>query len=396
MAMSQTQAPLFQDEAVVNAMGGAGVREIISALTDASFNDSKNNAELQRELYQKYKLADKTIETFQIGKITDDIIESLQKNEPDKINSNSLSALGLCHFQDLHLSNEIFIPFPDVNGSLVGFYARHFHELARNDIVQTFNNEQVSFLHRECLYLNREVVLCENALDLFKLFEARIFNGLSIMGPRSINAVQLGELRKYGVQRVILAFQNTVDSNEAANELADILENMNIACRRMKLPEGKSLRDIQVDGDYGSEKNNIRDLYEMAENANRILLDDSSPHFKTWKYDLTTLSGICNFYIFEIAYVRPNFAWTIAAPALDNFRRWLIKNVESPGALSPSTLSSYELYLALAQRNRKGDYLVHKTQETRYREAKLMFETLEAYGVISITGEPCVPKRVLH
>jgi DNA primase len=109
--------------------------------------------------------------------------------------------------------NRVIVPVRDIDGNIVGFTGRTLYEdwkdrkIGKWEHSQGFPKEQHLFnIHKAAKYISEtgDAIICEGPLDVLRLEQADIHNGVAIFG-RTLHNGQIGLLMKAGARRLIIA-----------------------------------------------------------------------------------------------------------------------------------------------------------------------------------------------
>lgn len=129
--------------------------------------------------------------------------------------------IGITREQYKEMSNRVIFPVRDINGAIVGFTGRTLFQDWKQRKISKWHHSK-GFASKENLFnIDRalthiketgQAIICEGPIDVLRLEQAGIHNGVAIFG-RELHNEQIGLLLKAGVQRLVLA----LDSDNAGS-----------------------------------------------------------------------------------------------------------------------------------------------------------------------------------
>lgn len=83
-----------------------------------------------------------------------------------------------------------------------------------------------------------DIILCSSVLDALTVRCAGLHNVTCTLGIKGLTEAHVSAFEFYRVQRVSIAFERTPAANRAARLIAQVLNSIDIECRRVVLPAG--------------------------------------------------------------------------------------------------------------------------------------------------------------
>ncbi len=138
-----------------------------------------------------------------------------------------------------HFNGSLVIPVFDEHGAVQEVYGRKI----RSDLnAGTPLHLYLPGAHRgvwniEALQASREIILCEALIDALSFWVAGFRNVTTSYGVEGFTADHLAAFKRYGTQRVILAYDRDDAGERAADALAEKLIAAGIGCYRIHFPK---------------------------------------------------------------------------------------------------------------------------------------------------------------
>jgi len=139
-----------------------------------------------------------------------------------------------------HLNGSITIPIFDEQGAVVGMYGRKINQKLRSG---TPLHLYLPGPHRgiwnwEALRDSKEIILCESLIDALTFWCAGYRNVTAAYGCEGFLGDHREAFRKWGTERVLIAFDRDQAGDRAADKLAAELEESGIRSARVLFPKG--------------------------------------------------------------------------------------------------------------------------------------------------------------
>jgi len=139
-----------------------------------------------------------------------------------------------------HFNGSLVIPIVDEAGHVVEVYGRKI----RNDLHRSIPRHlYLPGPHRgvwnvEALAASKEIILTEALIDALTFWCAGFRNVTSAYGVEGFTEDHLSAIRRYGTQRVLIAYDRDDAGDRAAESLAERLIAEGIECWRVQFPKG--------------------------------------------------------------------------------------------------------------------------------------------------------------
>jgi DNA primase catalytic core len=145
-----------------------------------------------------------------------------------------------------HLAGRLVVPISDRAGSVHQLYGRWLSGTSKSkDIVchLYLARSQDLVFNPVALELGKELIVCEAILDALTLWKAGFKNVTTAYGERGVPKALYSAIVEHGIERVIIAFDNDDNGDEAAKDFAAQVEQRGVAAWRMQLPAGMDVND---------------------------------------------------------------------------------------------------------------------------------------------------------
>src|SRR5579863_7199470 len=144
-----------------------------------------------------------------------------------------------------HFSGCLVIPIRDEAKSVVGVYGRRVILHLKSEITRHL---YLPGPHRgvwniEALQASREIILCEALIDALSFWCAGYRNVTAAYGVHGVTAEHLEAFKRYGTEKVLVAFDRDEAGDKAAAELAPRLAEAGIDVYRILFPRGMDAND---------------------------------------------------------------------------------------------------------------------------------------------------------
>lgn len=162
--------------------------------------------------------------------------------------------IGACLQPRRYMSNRIVIPVWNLEGELVGFTGRTLDDSWKEKEIPKWKHSKGGWVSHNLFNINFAapfiehdgvVIVCEGPLDVLRLEQAGIHNGVAILGKKSYNE-QLSLLIKCGATRLFLALDNDA-AGKVGKESAIKLASCMFDVDELKIPESyKDLGEMET------------------------------------------------------------------------------------------------------------------------------------------------------
>ncbi|HEX7771755.1 MAG TPA: toprim domain-containing protein [Pyrinomonadaceae bacterium] len=191
------------------------------------------------------------IERFQLGYAN----RTLGYRLPSKLNATGrelrgrLQQLGIYRESGHeHFNGSLVIPVFDEHGAVTEVYGR---KILNNLRVGTPLHLYLPGPHRgvwnmEALAATKEIILCEALVDALTFWCAGYRNVTASYGVEGLTEDHLAAFKRYGIERVLLAYDRDEAGEKAAQALAEKLIAQGIECFRIHFPKGMDANEYAL------------------------------------------------------------------------------------------------------------------------------------------------------
>jgi len=139
-----------------------------------------------------------------------------------------------------HLNGSVVIPVFDEEGRVTGLYGRKITPNLRpgTPLHLYLPGPHRGVFNVEALQASREVILCEALIDALTFWCAGFRNVTSSYGVEGFTEDHWKAFRRYGTERVLIAYDRDEAGERAAERLAGELIEAGIGCYRIQFPRG--------------------------------------------------------------------------------------------------------------------------------------------------------------
>ncbi len=212
-------------------------------------NLNSKEGEEARNYLKKRHLSDDTIKEFKIGYSLDDSKYLYNVLMKKKYDIDKLDELGLINKDGLsgydRFVNRIMIPITNLEGKIVGFTGRIFHD---EDTAKYINTKETSIYKKGNIIFNyynaknyirdeKVALLVEGNMDAIRISTSGIKNVLALMGT-ALTKEQIAILKKLRVP-IILMLDNDNAGEIATLNIGDALSKNDVACSVVRLEGAK-------------------------------------------------------------------------------------------------------------------------------------------------------------
>jgi DNA primase len=278
----------------------------------------------------------------------------------------------------------MIIPYRGRDGKIIGAYGRRPRHQRRSPAYHLYwNAQQVPLFNIPNTHAHDSLILCKSAVDVLTLLTAGIKNVVATMGYKGLNEIQLNQLQQSGVRCICIAFDNTPTANQYALLVAQALNAVGIACRRMKLPLGHDVNR------YAMTQTDVASVFKrLVDNAIPLQLryGELVPRVKDdWLKQFVSIEDCVNFYLEEQKHSGNAFRTINTARIhLDRFQEYCYsQGIEQITTVGDELLKSYQRYLIKEKNIFTGQIISRVTQMERMDAVSRMLSRLYYYGIIS-------------
>lgn len=147
-----------------------------------------------------------------------------------------------------HFNGCLVIPVFDEQGRVLEVYSRKITPglPKRVPLHLYLPGPHHGVLNVEALAASREVILCEALIDALTFWCAGFRNVTASYGIEGFTEDHLDAFRRYGTERVLIAYDRDEAGERAAEKLADLLGSEGIECFRVQFPRGMDANEYAL------------------------------------------------------------------------------------------------------------------------------------------------------
>lgn len=275
------------------------------------------------------------------------------------------------------------IPYCDQDGKIIGAYGRRPRHQRRSPAYHLYwNIQQAPLFNMPNASTHDSLILCKSAVDVLTLLTAGVKNVVATMGYKGFNEAQLNQLQQSGVRCIYIAFDNTPAANQCALLVAQALNAVGIACRRVKLPLGHDINR------YAMTQTDLANVFNrLVEDAVPLKLryGELMPRIKDhWLKQFVSIEDCVSFYLEEQKNSDNAFRTINAARIhLDRFQEYChSRRVDQITSVNDKLLKSYQHYLTREKNVFTGQVISRATQMERMDTVSRMLSRLHYYGIL--------------
>jgi len=147
-----------------------------------------------------------------------------------------------------HFNGSLVIPVMDEAGSVTEVYGRKIRSDLRpgTPLHLYLPGPHRGVWNVEALAASKEVILCEALIDALTFWCAGLRNVTSSYGVEGFTDEILAAFKRYGTERVLIAYDRDEAGDRAASSLAERLMLEHIECYRIELPKGMDANEYAL------------------------------------------------------------------------------------------------------------------------------------------------------
>jgi DNA primase len=145
-----------------------------------------------------------------------------------------------------HFRGSLLIPIFDETGSVVEIYGRKIgKKLSKDTIVHLYlPGPHKGVWNFSCLAASKEIILCEALIDALTFWCYGFRNVTTSYGINGFTKDHLEAFKRYGTERVLIAYDRDEAGENAAKKLAEKLMAEGIGCFRVQFPMGQDANEF--------------------------------------------------------------------------------------------------------------------------------------------------------
>ena len=140
-----------------------------------------------------------------------------------------------------HFSGSLIMPIVDEAGQVVEVYGRKRRDDLRPGTPKHLYlpGPHRGVWNRPALLASTEIILCEALIDALTFWVAGFRNVTASYGVQGFTEEHLSAFQRYGLQRVLIAYDRDAAGDRAALALAERLVGLGMDCYRVRFPHGQ-------------------------------------------------------------------------------------------------------------------------------------------------------------
>lgn len=139
-----------------------------------------------------------------------------------------------------HFRGSVVVPILGERGQLVQMYGRKIGPKLREGtpLHLYLAGPHAAVWNVDALATSKEIILCEALLDAMTFWAAGYRHVITSYGVSGFTEAHRTALRRYGTERVLIAYDADAAGDRGAEQVAEELKHMGIACYRVHFPRG--------------------------------------------------------------------------------------------------------------------------------------------------------------
>lgn len=226
-------------------------REILRQVIDYYHATLKESPEVLRYLEKRGLRSPEMIERFKLGFANRTLGYRLppKRCKAGEEIRGRLQRLGIYRASGHeHFTGSLVIPVMDEAGSVAEVYGRKIRDDLpdRSPIHLYLPGPHKGVWNVEALVSSKEIILCEALIDALTFWSAGYRNVTSSYGIQGFSDDHLKAFKRYGTERVLIAYDRDDAGERAAEILAEKLMKEGIACYRIRFPRGMDANECAL------------------------------------------------------------------------------------------------------------------------------------------------------
>jgi DNA primase catalytic core len=144
-----------------------------------------------------------------------------------------------------HFTGSLVIPVIDETGQVQEVYGRKINDNLREGtpLHLYLPGPHQGVWNLSALQATKEIILCESLIDALTFWCAGYRNVTASYGVEGFTAEHLAAFKRYGIERVLIAYDRDGAGDQAAGKLAAQLLQEGLDCYRIEVPKGMDIND---------------------------------------------------------------------------------------------------------------------------------------------------------
>lgn len=147
-----------------------------------------------------------------------------------------------------HFNGSVVIPVFDETGQVTEIYGRKIlNNLRKGTPYHLYlPGQHHGVFNWQALQASHEIILCEALVDALTFWCHGFRNVTASYGVEGFTNDHLAAFKRYGIKRVLIAYDRDEAGNQAAEKLAQLLAGEGIACYRIQFPKGMDANEYAL------------------------------------------------------------------------------------------------------------------------------------------------------
>ena len=147
-----------------------------------------------------------------------------------------------------HFNGSLVVPVIDREGNITEMYGRKTLERLRKGTPKHLYlpGPHLGVFNELGLVNQEEIILCESLIDALTFWRWGFKNVTTSYGTQGFTPDLLAALKTHPIKRVLIAYDRDEGGNDAAEKLAQQLNQENIDCYRIQLPKGMDVNEYAL------------------------------------------------------------------------------------------------------------------------------------------------------
>jgi DNA primase len=150
-----------------------------------------------------------------------------------------------------HFNGSLIVPVLNEHGDVVEIYGRKLLDNLRAGTPKHLYlpaNEARGrgVFNVQALMVAKEIILCESLIDAMTLWSAGYRHVTSAYGVEGLTHEHVGAFKRYGTQRVLIAFDRDEAGDRGAEKVSALLMSQGIECFRVQWPKGMDANEFAL------------------------------------------------------------------------------------------------------------------------------------------------------
>jgi DNA primase len=150
-----------------------------------------------------------------------------------------------------HFNGSLIVPVLNENGDVVEMYGRKLLDNLRvgtpkHLYLPANQTRGRGVFNVQALMGSKEIILCESLIDALTLWSAGYRHVTSAYGVEGLTQEHVAAFKRYGTQRVLIAFDRDEAGDRGADKVSALLMSQGIECFRVQWPKGMDANEFAL------------------------------------------------------------------------------------------------------------------------------------------------------